>query len=93
MGLRHYYNIFVVHNKYVHLCYDRNVVIAQAFLQSPMDRLDLRHISSKIYDGFVVLELEYIYTKAIEQSYLISEMNWLRNQSMGRIGRLGRVTF
>ena len=32
-------------------------------------------------------------SKAIEQSYLISEMNWLRNQSMGRIGRLGRVTF
>ena len=26
-----------------------------------MDRLDLRHISSKIYDRFVVLELEYIY--------------------------------
>ena len=27
-----------------------------------MNRLDLRHISSKIYDGFVVLEFEYIYS-------------------------------
>ena len=59
-------NIFVVHNTfYAHsmhiLCYERNVVIAQAPLQSPMDRLNLRRISSKIYDRVVVLELEYIY--------------------------------
>ena len=58
----------------------RMIQIHPEYLESPSyDSLNLR-----IYLGSC---------KAIEQSYLISEMNWLRNQSMGRIGRLGRVTF
>ena len=69
-------------------CSSYSVFLKEHHFQEDYVEISSRKLTQK-FENVLYLSAH----KAIEQSYLISEMNWLRNQSMGRIGRLGRVTF